>query len=358
MRLLAGCLLLVLLLIVLDARGAALPRFGMVAANTNTVEYKIVTASERGTYIILGRDLATHIAPDAGFDLEPLPSAGSVENVKRLRFEQGVKFAFVQADVMAALNDQANAGNKEAATLVRPLRAILPLYNEEIYFLARADSPLNFVHEIKNERINAGPIGSGTALTTFTLFQALFHAPLNAPTNLSNEDALLKLTTTKEIDVVVIVGGQPMKLLADMKPEARQLIKFLKFDQNNSGDVLKTYVPATVRQTSYPNLLSEDVGGVAVKAYLVTYDYNLGATVSYLRRFARSLCFNFASLQQYGHPKWRDVDLSLPPLGDGWSYYPVTERELRACAKPVPPQPKKEACSQQLLVLGLCEKPK
>jgi TRAP transporter TAXI family solute receptor len=232
-------------------------------------QYKIVTASERGTYIVLGRDLATQIAPDAGFELESLPSAGSAENVRRLRFEPGVKLAIVQSDVYQAFIDQAVAGNKEAANLIQPLRVILPLYNEEIYFIVHAESPLNFIHEIKDARINAGPVGSGTALTALTLYQAMFHAaPPNTTTYLTNEEALIKLTA-KQVDVVAVVGGQPMKLLADMKPEAKQLVKLLKFDPSHSvsADVLKTYFPATVRKSSYPNLLSEDIPAVAVKAF-------------------------------------------------------------------------------------------
>jgi uncharacterized protein len=327
-----------------------------VVAQTQGPQYKIVTASERGTYIVLGRDLSTQIAPDAGFDLEALPSAGSAENVRRLRFEPGVKLAIVQSDVYQAFIDQAALGNREAGNIIRPLRVIVPLYNEEIYFVVRADSPMNYVHEIKDARINAGPIGSGTALTSLTVYRALFHA-LPTFTNLSNEDALVKLTTTKEVDVVVIVGGQPMKLLADMTPEAKKLIKLLKFDPAKGGDALKTYVEANVLLLNYQNILTDDVPSLAVKAYLVTYDYNLGQTVGYLRRFARSLCQNFKSLQQFGHPKWKDVSLELPPLAKGWSYYPPTERELRACAKPAPIVPK-STCSQQLLVLGLCETPK
>ena len=47
----------------------------------------------------------------------------------------------------------------------------MPLYNEEIYFITRADSPLNYVHEIKDAKINAGPLLSGTAMvsTTFVI---------------------------------------------------------------------------------------------------------------------------------------------------------------------------------------------
>ena len=72
-------------------------------------------------------------------------------------------------------------------------------------------------------------------------------------------------------------------------------IKLLRFDPNQpaSQAALKTYFPATVRAASYPNLLPEDVPRLAVKAFLVTYDYNLDRRVEHLPRFARSLCRNF-----------------------------------------------------------------
>lgn len=324
-------------------------------------EFKIVTASERGTYIQIGRNLAQFIAPPADIVLDALPSAGSAENVRRLRYEPGVKLALVQSDVYQAFLDQAASGNAGARDMIRPLRVIVPLYNEEIYFVVREDSPLNYVHEIRNARINAGELGSGTALTTTTLYRLMFNEPI-AEANaslLSNEEALAKLVTDKSIDVVAIIAGQPAKLLVDMKPEARKLIRLLKFDpsQPSSQAALKTYVAATVRASSYPNLLPEDVPALAVKAYLVTYDFNLKSTEDSLRRFARSLCQNFTMLQEKGHPKWREVDLALPELGRGWLYYPPAASELRACiaakAKPKAPPPK--ACSQQEQILGLCK---
>jgi len=326
------------------------------------LEYKIVTASERGTYIQIGKNLAQFVAPAADIDLEALPSAGSAENVKRLRFEQGVKFALVQSDVYQAFLDQAAGGNAEAAAMIRPLRVILPLYNEEIYFVARADSDLNFVHDIRNARINVGELGSGTALTTTTLYRLMFgtSVPQSNASFMPNEEALVKLITDKSVDVVALVLGQPAKLLVDMKPEARNLIKLLKFDPTQAAGqaALKTYVRATVRASSYPNLLAEDIPGLAVKAFLVTYDFSLKTTEDSLRKFARSLCQNFAVLQEQGHPKWREVELALPDLGRGWNYYPATTNELRACiaargkVKPVVPS---KACTQQEQVLGLCK---
>jgi TRAP transporter TAXI family solute receptor len=325
--------------------------------SSSQVPYKIVTASERGTYIQIGRDLAKFVAPEAGIDLEVLPSAGSAENVQRLRREPGVKFALVQSDVYQAFLDQTESGNAEARELILPLRLIMPLYNEEIYFIARADSPLNYVHEIKDAKINVGPLLSGTALSATTVYRQMFGAPLANAIFLTNEEALVKLTVDKSLDVVVVVLGQPAKLLVDMKPEARQLIKLLKFDsaQPASREALKTYFEATIRASSYPTLLSEDIAGISVRAYLVTYDYNLGQTVNRLTRFARSLCNNFDRLQTQGHPKWREVELALPELSRGWSYYPPMAQEMKNCIarrpKPVPIK----VCSQQERILGLCK---
>jgi uncharacterized protein len=335
------------------------------SAPAAAVDYKIVTASERGTYIKIGRDLAQFVAPAADIKLDALPSAGSAENVRLLRHEPGVKLALVQSDVYQSFLDIAAGGNAAARTLIQPLRVIMPLYNEEIYFIVRADSERNFIHEIKNAKINAGEQGSGTALTSSTLYRLMFGEPMpNASASyLSNEEALAKLVTDKTLDVVAVVAGQPAKLLVDMKPESRKLIKLLKFDPKHpsSEAVLKTYFQASVLASNYPNLLAADIPALAVKAFLVTYDFRLKDTESHLRNMARSLCQNFGVLQEKGHPKWREVELALPDLGRGWFYYAPTTRELRAC---IAAKPKLEArakaqpgkvCSQQEQILGLCK---
>lgn len=335
-------------------------------------EYKIVTASKSGTYIQIGRDLAKWVAEPAGIELEVLESKGSAENVHRMRFEQGVKLALVQSDVYQAFLDEAKAGSADAGNIIRPLRLIMPLYDEEIYFVARADSPLNFIHEIRDRKIGVGALGSGTALTSRTLYQLMFGEPISSANAqyLSNEEALAKLTVDKSIDVAVIVAGQPAKLFADMKPEARNFIKILKLDEKapETARVVKTYFPATIRATSYANWLTADIPTLTIKAYLVTYDYGLQSTVGNLGRFAESLCTNFDKLQANGHPKWKQVRLELPALSQGWRYYPPMEKRLRACiarqkaaagvgafGRPVQSQPQRP-CTEQELVLGICNR--
>ncbi len=96
--------------------------------------------------------------------------------------------------------------------------------------------------------------------------------------------------------------------------------------------------------------MSENIAAFAVKAYLVTYDYNLKDTRVYLARFARSLCQNFTKLQEAGHPKWKEVELAMPDPGAGWIYYPQTASELQKCIA----AKQKPKCSIEETVLGLC----
>jgi len=326
-------------------------------------EYKIVTANEKGTYYAIGADLAKFVAPDAGIKLEVLATAGSAANIKHLRYDLGVKFAIVQADVFQAFVDRAGAGNSEARTIIRPLRVILPLYNTEIHYIVRADSPMNYIHDIRDARINGGVLGSGAALITHTLYKMMFNAPIpeaNA-SFLENQDALLKLIGDKSVDVVVVAAGQPAPLISNMKPEAQKFIKLLKFDPAHPSSKLPltVYSSSTIHAASYPSLLKEDFTTVSVGAFLVTYDYNLSGTVGNLTQFARSLCQNFPTLQGQGHPKWREVNLSLPTLGPGWTYYPPTTRELRGCVakakEPKAPAAKSsKACSAEERILGFC----
>jgi uncharacterized protein len=333
-------------------------RTGMLHA---AIEYKIVTASDKGTYFKIGEDLARFVAPEVDMTLEVLPTSGSAANIKHLRYDPGVKLAIVQADVYQAFIDRAGEGNAEAAAMIRPLRVILPLYNTEIHYIVRADSPLNYLHDIRDAKINGGLVGSGAALITHTLYKMMFNRPIPEANDsyLSNEEALVKLISDKSVDVVVVAAGQPAPLIANMKPEAQKFIKLLKFDPEHPSSKLPltVYSHSVVKAGSYPNLLKESFTTVSVGAFLVTYNFSHSDTAGHLAQFGRALCRKFSTLQAQGHPKWREVDLSLPRLPRGWTYYGPTTRAIRAClgktrarASDVP----RGSCSAEERILGLC----
>ena len=116
-------------------------------------------------------------------------------------------------DSFQAFIDRAADKNVEAANIIRPLRVILPLYNTEIHYIVRADSELNYLHDIRNAKINGGLLGSGAALITHTLYRMMFGGPIpeaNA-SYLANEEALVKLVTDKSVDVVVSLRGSLLR---------------------------------------------------------------------------------------------------------------------------------------------------
>ncbi len=248
----------------------------------------------------------------------------------------------------------------------------MPLYNEEIYFIARSDAPLNFVHEIKDAKINVGPLRSGTAMSATTIYRQLFGAALpdaNA-SFLSNEEALVKLVSDKSLDVVVVVAGQPLKLLVDMKPEARQLIKLLKFDPGQPGqrggaeDLLPGHdqrreLPEPADRQTSPAPRSRRSSSPTTTRW--------AARSSRLRGFARSLCQNFPKLQAEGHPKWKEVQLATARAAARLALLPAdgaraeelhrrcTGRRRREGIGPGGASAPALACTQQAKVLGLCK---
>jgi TRAP-type uncharacterized transport system substrate-binding protein len=243
--------------------------------------------------------------------------------------------------------------------MIGALRVLLPLYNTEIHYITRVNSPMNFLHDIKDARINGGLVGSGAAFITHTLYRMMFGKPIPEANDsfLSNADALVKLISDESVDVVVVAAGQPAPLISNMRPEAQRFIKLLKFDPTHPSAKapLTIYTQSVVKAESYPNLLKESFTTVAVGAYLVTYNFSQPDTAGHLARFARALCNNFSTLQSKGHPKWREVSLSLPKLPPGWTYYSPTMRQINACASPAKPRVRAKVCTAEERILGLCD---
>jgi hypothetical protein len=317
-------------LIVLLAVGIALQSATLRAA----AQVTLLTGTEEAD-VRIGQDLADFIAGAVDIKLDVLPLPSSPESLDRLYAESGVNLAAVQLDVYQAFLAQRAHAKSGAGRPMPPPRVVLALPDKEIYFIARADAPFEYLHQIRDARINAGPAGSGTAVTTQAIYRLMFGKALkkDQASFLAHEEALVNLVTEGAIDVVAIAAGQPAMLLANMKPEARQYIKLLKLDSTHSASkaALHSYSGATVRAATYPALLAEDVPVLAVKMYLVTLDFREHAIETRLIRFGSSLCRNFSALQAKGHPKWREVGPTLAPLPSGWNYYPPTRDELRHC---------------------------
>jgi TRAP transporter TAXI family solute receptor len=326
--------------------------------------YCITTGNKKFTYYKIGKSLAKYVAPDAGINLLSV-EGGSIVNVKKMRWQYGVKFAIVQSDVLEYYKGKAKKGDRYATDLIRPLRVVLPLYKEEVHLLVRADSDMESFHDIKGKKIALGPANGGPAMTGIALYNYMFGddiPPQNAYLS-SHEQALRALAIDKTADVWIMVVGQPATMFSQLGAEAKQYLKLLKYDNGNDQDqrILKgPYYQAVLNKQSY-KWLDQDVPTIAVKAFLITQKYTNSWTKKRIQNFTRSLCRNFGVLQTKAHPKWKEVKLEFSQLPGGWEYsedvkkaFQTADCNLRTSDSPQPSTSDSVSCSMTEKILGLC----
>ena len=180
---------------------------------------------------------------------------------------------------------------------------------------------------------------------------------------LSNAEALVKLVTDKTIDVAVVAAGQPAPIVTGMKPEAQKLIKFLKFDPEPSveqagaqGLRARHHPRGELPEPAHGGLHHDLRGRLPRDLRLQPAEHGR------LHDEVRALAVReLPALQEKGHPKWKEVNLALPELNTGWTYYPPTAREIRACIAgaararaPRAAPPSGKQCSREERILGLC----
>jgi len=339
----------------------------------------IVTANSTSTYYNFGEDLKKFVVPD----LEVQTSNGSVDNLKALSKSPGVTFAIAQSDVYQAYvnlsqQDPDPAIRQWAKSLLSSLRVVMPLYNEEVYFLVQKDSPLQSVTDIEGKRLAIGPEGSGTNLTAKNIYFRLFG---KAPTivqpfiesGVAGEDEGTKIRRSalwrlahpelgpddRKVDVFVLVDGQPVELLAKLGKNFR----LLTVDEKNPKiqALLTDYRIGTLFQKNY-SFLTHDEPVISVPSYLITAHFRSPQKSEYLKQFASNFCEHFSDLYNSGHSKWQTLAWSptnptLPMLGTGWVYSEETRPILENCHKSFVPVENRHplTCTLEDRAIGLCQ---
>jgi uncharacterized protein len=346
----------------------------------------IVTGGKTGTYFQIGNNLKDIVSPA----LEVRDSKGSWANMEDMSQAEGVGLAIVQSDVYAAFVYLRDSREVPAATrqqygkILKNLRVFMPLYREEIHFLVNKDSPLEFIHQIRGARIWMDAEKSGTYLTALNIYSKMFKerpivvGPFINPSVTGDDEgtktrrsALMVLSDPEfyasfpRIDVMVLVGGQPLKLLeANIPPN----LKLLKFDpaHSTSAKVLQDYKKADIQKSSYPSLNIVDAGlpSLAVDSYLITANFKSKDRNTFITTLADQFCQRFPDLQSKGHPKWKSLSWKpgspLPKLAVGWQYSARVKDRLSRCqtqqtpVSPVSAGATASTCKPQDRFAGLC----
>jgi len=301
-------------------------------------EKNIMTGGPQGTYIQIGRDVAT-LGKTCGLTLNVKESAGSLENFVGVRNSKNTQFGIVQSDVLEYLKTF-EADDPEVQQAVRGVRIMFPLYNEEIHVLARTD--IKDMEGLAGKKVAVGVKDSGTFLTSSLILDILQvktgeRVPLNP-------DAALPKLLSGDIDAFFYVAGAPAALFKNNPIDGTKF----HLVPITEAPLLATYTQSRIDGGTYA-FQKEPVDLIAVKAVMMTYDYDIKRN-AYQREsckavseFSNLILNNLDKLQETGHPKWKDVDLTaLPP---GWQVGVCVKAGMALDYKPACKAP--EAASQQ-----------
>ncbi len=273
----------------------------------------MVTGTPTGTAFAFGEDMAA-VAARHGLHILVKPSAGSLDNLRRLASGENAALAIVQADVLGYLSWSSEPA---AQKIGAQLRMIFPLHHEEVHILARKS--IQQLTDLNDKRVIMGVPGSGTRLTAQRLLRIFDVVPATRMTDIPPPEAVHAVLTDKA-DAMFHVGGKPVKLFTNLQdlsgdPRYAELIHEVHFVPLTHDKLNRVYHPATLGPQDYP-WLSETLPTVAVEAVLVSFNFAQQQTDYFQMRCAqlatlgRAVRDHLPELQSHGHPKWRDVNLA------------------------------------------------
>ena len=309
----------------------------ILSTSANGQEMGIVTGSETGTYIKIGKDISRLMSQQTNINLTVYPSEGSKSNVADVYERQGVQLAIVQSDVLSSIRSKGKAGNEGLLRIADKVKMVFPLYNEEVHILAR--NSISSFSDFEGIIVAVGASGSGTNITANFVFEIAGITPGNT-IKVGGKEALSMLSNGT-IDAMIYVSGYPVKLFESIDNEKVKLLTII------DKSVSEYYPPSTIPANTYPFQV-EAVDTVAVKAVLMSYDYrrthcnNVGLV-------AKTIYNNFDWLKQNGHSKWKSVDLDFNL--SKWEQYSCVKKalETQKTKSPTGPKPSGRSTARDLL---------
>ena len=263
------------------------------------VELGITTGSEKGTYYQFGLNLK-ELVKQYNFQLNVLPSNGSIDNINLVYRKPQAQLGIVQSDVLAFVARVQT--NQVLRDVSQKIKMVFPLYNEEIHLIGKKG--MSGFDDLTGKKVAIGAEGSGTYVTAKLLFEVSKVKPGEILT-IGPEEGLAELKAGK-IDAMFYVAGYPVKLFTE------------KVSEQDGVALLPVLNPAVVQ--FYPNAeipagvyawQKEPVSTVAVKAVLIAFNFRT-ANCYNIGQFAAIIAENMDWLIANGPPKWKAVDLNYP----------------------------------------------
>jgi TRAP transporter TAXI family solute receptor len=282
----------------------------------------VLTGGTSGVYYPLGVALANVIGkamPSLKTSVQA--TKASVENLNLLQAGRG-EIAFTLGD---SLSD-AWKGNEDAGfkTPLKKLRGIAAIYPNYIQIVARADSGIKTLADLKGKNISVGAPKSGTELNARTIFAAagITYKDFGKVEYLPFGESV-ELMKNRQLDATLQSAGLGVSALRDLATSVDIVVVTIP------ADVIKktndpAYLPATIPANTYRGQTT-DVQAAAVQNFLVTHE---GVSNDIVYGMTKALWTNLDQLTA-AHSAAKAIDIKNALAGMPIPLHPGAEKYYR-----------------------------
>ncbi len=279
----------------------------------------VLTGGTSGVYYPLGVALGNAIGKTLpGVKTSVQATKASVENLNLLQSGRG-EIAFTLGDSLSdAWKGSEDAGFK---TPLKKLRGIAAIYPNYIQIVARADSGIKTMADLKGKKVSVGAPKSGTELNARAIFKAAgIEYKDFAKVEYLPFGESVELMKNRQIDVTLQSAGLGVSALRDLATALDVVVVPIP------PEVVKktndpAYIPAMIPANTYRGQ-SSDVPAAAVQNYLVTHE---GVSNDIVYGMTKALWTNLDALAA-AHSAAKAIDLKRALEGMPVPLHPGAEK--------------------------------
>ena len=212
----------------------------------------MATASPGGTYYIYGEELAHILAERLGLPVNPLPTQGSVHNVKLVE-SGGAQLGLTTMGV--ALEGWNGIGDWTAGKRFRNMRALHPMYDTPFQAVALRRSGISKLTQLDGKRIGIGARAGSSAAYIPAIVKVL---GVSAEMLYGSIDNVAAELIAGDVDAVMRLTGAPVPAIEEV--EAKEPITFVSLSPEQIETIRKAmpeFSPSNVAAGTY-RLLEQD----------------------------------------------------------------------------------------------------
>lgn len=263
----------------------------------------ILSGPENGTYYHFVKEISAVLGDKHGLKIENKSTNGAATNYQQLMDPSTpFKVAMMQMDY---LNYMKVIDMRENNLRIDQVKVIVPLASEEIHLVTTESKYFKDLRDLDEAIVNLGNKNQGTYVTATFIKERteIFWSSRNY-----HFDEALRSLQLEKIDAFFFVGSSPVDKL-DLSPEVMvdqlTLVPLVNF--NGWADY---YEPLTISKDDY-KWLEKDIPTFGVRTVLIVNESKLNdEDRAAIARFVEALNTSLPALQENGHPKWKEVDLS------------------------------------------------